>query len=454
MNTFTVEQGDCLTKMAALNADSIDAIVTDPPYGLSQHKVSDVEDCLKAWLVGETYSHGKKGFMGKGWDGWVPGPNVWREAYRVLKPGGHMLVFAGSRTQDLMGLGLRLAGFEIRDSIQWLYGTGFPKSLDIGKAVAAHKTTGKSDSKQTGTGAARDRTGQHWSEFPKAGKEGVGKPSDPEWEGWGTALKPSHEPVFLVRKPLIGTVAANVLEHGTGGLNIDGSRIKTDDPLCIKTRGAVSGTKDHRGTYSGGDLKEIKERFQTPGQKLGRWPPNVILSEQAAGDLDEQSGILKSGGGDKSRKRPTDTPTTFSPDPWGVPEPQPSKPSEGGASRFFYCAKASTSEKAAGLEGKCPHPTVKPLALMRYLVKLITPPGGLVLDPFTGSGSTGCAAVQEGFSFLGFELDPNYVEVARQRIEFWASVDPADTKPTASKPKAPKPAKEDNLIFDLFGFRD
>lgn len=328
--------GDCLIELKKLDANSIDAVVTDPPYGLK--------------------------FMGKKWDYDVPSVEVWQEVIRVLKPGGHLLSFGGTRTYHRMVVAIEDAGFEIRDQIQWLYGSGFPKSHNI---------------------------------------------KDGDFKGWGTALKPANEPIVLVRKPLEKgfNISQNVEKYGCGALNIDTSRVETDWENDPNKRG-------YQGTnYAGGSpfAKEIHEEKKAIKRKMptqGRWPANIILDETAAEMLDEQSG--------------------------------------GNTSRFFYVAKASKRERNAGLEGMPQkftatmsdgigarehnenesnaynsnhHPTVKPIKLMEYLCKLITPPNGVVLDPFMGSGSTGIAAKNLNFKFIGIEKEKEYVEIAEKRIE-------------------------------------
>jgi len=389
---------DCFEALKDIVSNSIEAVVTDPPYGLGACTPAQVAECLQAWSSGKTWKPRGSGFMGKAWDAWVPPPDLWREVLRVLKPGGHALVFAGSRTQDLMGMSLRLAGFEMRDVIQWLYGSGFPKSHDVSKAL----------DKMAGAEREVIRTETRFNE-PSGivAVEGerilierkITAPSTSQakqWEGWGTALKPAYEPALLVRKPLSGTVAQNTLDHGCGGLNVDGCRIETSE--FIFTSGHAN-----KKSHSIDHFKGIESQ-QSKGQKMGRWPSNVILNEQASEQLEQQAGT----------------------------------------SRFFYTAKASKSEREAGLEGfplkkagamsgeetredrptNHPmraniHPTVKPIDLMRYLVRLITPPNGTVLDPFMGSGSTGCAAALEGVSFIGIEREPEYFAIAQQRVAYW-----------------------------------
>lgn len=375
---------DCFEALKALPDNSVHAVVTDPPYGLSATKPKEVSECLSAWSAGETWTPKGSGFMGKAWDAWVPPPELWREVARVLKPGGHLLVFAGSRTQDLMSVSLRLAGLEIRDTLQWLYGSGFPKSHDVSKALDKL------------AGAERDVAGYRKSEGGRSGDSVVKTGSDlikygqnipitapateqaKQWEGWGTALKPAYEPVILARKPLEGTVAQNTLVHGCGGINVDGCRVG-------ESGGVKKGPIEEYGeTYVYGAGLAGK-RVDIPLDK-GRFPANVLLDETAAQLLDDQVG------------------------------------SE--ASRFFYTAKTSRKEREAGLpqgdKRANVHPTVKPIELMRYLVRLITPPQGTVLDPFMGSGSTGCAAALEGVDFIGIEREEEYFEIASARIEHWA----------------------------------
>ena len=478
--------GDSLDELKKLEANSIDAVVTDPPYGLGNTSPKNVTECLRAWSEGETWTPSGRGFMGKSWDAWVPPPELWREVFRVLKHGGHALVFAGSRTQDLMSISLRLAGFEVRDSLQWLYGSGFPKSHNVSKGIdkqrydkaevyevtawiretrdkkglsnrdiddffgfngmAGHWTSTKSQPSVPPLDQVPkllEVLGVAWGEIPEriryllqelnspkgqpaptwferevigearcgvtaglgavnvenvatnSGAYDLTAPASPEaeqWEGWGTALKPAYEPVILVRKPLQGTVAQNVLEHGTGALNIDATRIGDESTINACRRY----TPSHFGT------SVPVTSYYVTGSDKGRWPSNVLLDQESADLLEEQ-----------------------------VPK----------VSRFFYCAKASKAEREAGLahrdaetrddgrqttidnpylrgdtERRNTHPTVKPIDLMRYLCRLITPPDGTILDPFTGSGSTLCGAVLEGFNFVGIEREAEYVEIARARV--------------------------------------
>jgi len=409
--TYTVHIGSNLDVLPTLEDNSIDSIVTDPPYEIS--------------------------FMSKSWDGSGIAYSVelWKECLRILKPGGHLLSFGGTRTWHRVAVAIEDAGFEVRDSIAWMYGSGFPKSLDVSKAIdkaagAEREVVGVSQARvgvfsHSGSGIPQDI--DHYGE-----NRNITAPSTPEakqWEGWGTALKPAFEPIVVARKPLIGTVAENVLTHGTGALNIDGSRIGTEERTdTITENGFGSNFMDDNWQPSG---KSYQKTVQ------GRWPANVILDEYSAEILDEQSGVSVSKSGGKSGTHP-------SPMDWGKENsetPRGGFDDKGGASRFFYVAKASKRDRNEGLEGlplrksdqrsdvaaglwaemEAPkqnfHPTVKPTDLMRYLVKLVTPPNGTVLDPFTGSGSTGKAAILEGFRFVGIELTEDYIPIIEGRLK-------------------------------------
>ena len=410
----TIIHGDCLEELKKLDDNSVDAVVTDPPYGLSNTKPKQVADVLAAWVTGETEAVPAKrgGFMGKDWDSFVPPPAVWKECLRVLKPGGHMAVFAGARTQDLMGLSIRLAGFEIRDGLSWITGTGFPKGQDIGKQIdkmkgAKREVVGKNPNHRAISGVGYEGIYQGGN----TGAEDVTAPATDEarkWDGWNTQLKPAQEPIILARKPLDGTVANNVLTHGVGGLNIDACRVPTDED-----RSRTPGRPEAEGW--GLHLRADP----SVSHDAGRFPANVLLDEHAAKEMDKQSGVLKSGGGNKGGRAPTSWFTSNSPDVDYV-----CNPDSGGASRFFpvfkYQAKAPKRERPVIVRedgSKIQHPTVKPLALLDWLVTLITPPGGLVLDPFAGTGTTLQAARNKGYRAIGIEADTDYIQLIHQRME-------------------------------------
>lgn len=347
---YTLHLGDCLETLRALSDSSVDAVVTDPPYGLS--------------------------FMGKRWDYDVPSIEVWAECLRVLKPGGHLLAFAGTRTQHRMAVRIEDAGFEIRDMIAWVYGSGFPKS---------HNLSG-------------------------------------DWQGWGTALKPALEPITVARKPLAGTVAANVLAHGTGALNIDACRIAGEKPATTRGAGGQHGRFSELGAQG---------RIEDDGK--GRWPANLI--HDGSDEVVALFPVTTSGSGNKNTGN-RDNGTTIG-HGLGKGNGDGIGGDTGSAARFFYCAKTSRKDRSEGLQDPGPqfahgttlrqvenadlkgntHPTVKPTDLMAYLCRLVTPPGGIVLDPFMGSGSTGKAAMREGFQFIGCELDAAYLAIAQARIE-------------------------------------
>lgn len=344
---YKIWTGDNLELLDQIPDCSVDSIVTDPPYGLG--KEPDAMQLLKDWIEsGVHVTKNGKGFMNKEWDAFVPQPMLWKKCLRVLKPGGHLLSFGGTRTYDLVVLGLRIAGFEIRDQIAWVYGNGFPKSLDIGKKAQ-------------------------------------------DMQGWGTGLKPCMEPIVVARKPLIGTVVGNVGAFGTGGMNIEKSRT---------------------------------------GE--GRWPGNFVHdgSEAVLTCFPETKK-----GGSLTKKYAKTKGVCYG--QYGASEVFESYGDEGSAARFFYCAKATRKDRNEGLEDPGPqfkhgttlrkventetkgnnHPTVKPTELIKWLCGLVTPVGGIVLDPFMGSGSTGKAAILEGFRFIGIEREIEYVEIATKRIQ-------------------------------------
>lgn len=375
---FELHHGDCIEIMRTLDDNSIDAIVTDPPYEL--------------------------GFMGKSWDasGIAYNVDMWREALRVLKPGGHLLAFSGSRTYHRMTCAIEDAGFEVRDQIMWVYGSGFPKSLDVSKAIDKAAGAEREVIGQEKRGGGR-QFADGASGFAR-GMVDITVPSTDEarqWDGWGTALKPAHEPICVARKPLVGTVAANVLEFGAGALNIDDCRIEgaVEGPGTTP-RSSVGGT---RGSMAG-----AMDRTDYDGSK-GRWPANLIhdgSDEVVALFPNTTSGAMKREVGAYEGESATGFLR-------GRSGPSNQHGDTGSAARFFYCAKASKSDRGAGNH----HPTVKPTDLMAYLCRLVTPPGGTVLDPFMGSGSTGKAAMREGFQFVGIDMTPEYVDIATARIE-------------------------------------
>ena len=351
--------------------------------------------------------------MGKDWDSFVPPPAVWAECLRVLKPGGHMAVFAGARTQDLMGLSIRLAGFEIRDTLGWIYGSGFPKSMDVGKAIdkaagAEREVVGYNPTSK-GIKPGQSNYGGGGAEY-QAGHNITAPATDAakRWSGWGTALKPAIEPIILARKPLVGTVAGNVLAHGVGGLNIDACRVAGAKPDT--TRGASVNASSMAGPLGG------QGRIIDDGK--GRFPANVLLDEHAAEEMDKQSGNVKGAVSNGHTGR-----TVSYHGNYGALRQTPGYGDQGGASRFFpvfkYQSKAPKRERPVieREDGtKVQHPTVKPVALMEWLVELITPPNGVVLDPFAGSGTTLQAATNKGFQPIGIEQDADYIELIEKRL--------------------------------------
>lgn len=477
-----VYHGNNIEVLKSFEANSIDSIITDPPYGLS--------------------------FMNKHWDYDVPPVELWQECLRVLKPGGHLLSFAGTRTYHRMTVRIEDAGFEIRDMISWIYGSGFPKSLDISKAIDKLNAKTANDKlkfteyliskKKNYTNGDIDKylgldngafhffakslsnnslprknhylklktllnLGDEWDWYiEEAEREVIGikenqmsgwdmdggtkfidrnitAPATPEaiqWNGWGTALKPACEPICVARKPIEGTVANNVLKYGTGGINIDASRIGIIDEKS-KNNWKPKGYELKNSVYEYGSKK-----IKTEQNSQGRFPANIIFDEIAGVMLDEMSGDIQNSKGAYSRKNGTNQ--FFNKMGNGVTESPNKIVDKGGASRFFYCAKASKAERNGGLEGfeeksidiqqphnskelqeryemksKNFHPTVKPLKLMQYLVRLVTPKGGVCLDPFCGSGTTPMACVKEGFNYIGIEREADYVKISEARIE-WA----------------------------------
>ena len=430
MTEVDIRHGDCLEVLRDLPDNSVDSVVCDPPYGLSNTKPAQVADVLAAWVTGDTEAVPAKkgGFMGKDWDSFVPPPTVWAECLRALKPGGHMVVFAGARTQDLMGLSIRLAGFEIRDTLGWIYGSGFPKSMDVSKAI--DKAAG-AEREVVGSAVYGDGHIQRSSESigyqgcdPEADKRDITAPATTEaqrWDGWGTALKPAIEPIILARKPLVGTVAQNVLEHGVGGLNIDASRVESTDSQLAEKYASVQNAPPRRNNVFGEDSRA---RAGAAPHSGGRFPANVLLDEHAAQEMDRQSGVLKTGSHMTHHVYQESDNASMSGKNYKRSPRYDQPANEGGASRFFpvfkYQAKAPKKERPVITREdgtKVQHPTVKPLALMEWLVTLVTPEGGTVLDPFAGTGTTLQAARDKGFRAIGVEQDPDYIRLINARLE-------------------------------------
>jgi len=380
---FELRHGDSLKVLKDINPNTFDSIVTDPPYGLS--------------------------FMGNRWDYDVPSVELWQECLRVLKPGGYLLAFSGTRTYHRMVVAIEDAGFEICDQMQWLYGRGFPKSHDISKAI--DKQFGV-EREVIGTREVVDMRGGNYNalEIKKMQMKVLGDPvtaaAAAKWDGWGTALKPANEPICVAQKPISeDTIAKNVLMHGTGGLNIDASRIGDSGGV-----GNVIG----QGELQSDGWGTRKPIFDDSTR--GRFPANILFDEYAAGVLDEQSGILKSGA--NPTRRSSDKFRSAYGEFKGEEECIPARGADsGGASRFFYVSKPSADEKHSGLDESNFHPTVKPINLMHYLIRLVTRPGGTVLDPFMGSGSTGIAAIKNDFKFFGIDQDKEFFELAKARIQ-------------------------------------
>ena len=452
-----------------------DSIVTDSPYGLG--KEPKPEEVLRGWLENDHHDISGKGFMSKEWDAFVPSPLIWKEAYRVLKPGGHVVSFFGTRTYDWGVMAMRLAGFEVRDCLTWAYATGFPKSHDISKAIdEAQGIERPKEIISTGDISNARYVGKDAS--PRVLKEVSTK--DPiselskKWEGFGTALKPATEPIVLARKPIEKglTIAENVLKWGTGALNIDGCRIETEDNL---NGGAYSGNPRGEGIWkeNSGFKNDSLNEFVQPE---GRWPANLMLSHDPECTsnkcqegcpikvLDDQSGILRTGESKDTYMAKASDNNHMQGKNYERPMMN-RKGSVGGASRFFYCAKASKREKNKGCENITPkkldhgrehgqagtdnaynrgateknnsHPTVKPIKVMRWLVNLITPPGGTTLDLFAGSGTTGIACELDGFGYVLIDNEEDYIEIIKARIAAWAE------NPSLEEPEADEIEIED-----------
>jgi site-specific DNA-methyltransferase (adenine-specific) len=535
--TGTVLVGNALERLRELPDNSLDSCVCDPPYGLADLPPAKVGEVLAAWLSGDRAAMPTgRGFMGKSWDAFVPPPALWDEVFRVLKPGGHLLAFAGSRTIDLMTMSVRLAGFEIRDTLHWMYGSGFPKSLDVSKAIdkaagAEREVVGPARwaGRQPNGGYLGMMNDDGWVSKPDSERATTAPATDAakQWQGWGTAMKPAHEPIVVARKPLAGTVAATVLEWGTGALNIDACRVGTTVETWPKSRAHPTDSRDLRFSYTGSETETVS----TGAAPAGRWPANVLLTHSAdceqtgtaeerltrntgvftdqkqadgwgtrrpetetvasavavwacapgcpVAELDRQSGTSKSTSGGTSGGGRS---VAMSGGAFRT-RPRRGHDDAGGASRFFprlnwdpavddvapflYCAKPGKKERNAGLEhleeqvadpyaqhrgrrmpegsaridgrppstGQNNHPTVKPVAVMRWLLTLVTPPGGTTLDPFLGSGTTAVAAVQCGFRWVGCEMTEDYLPIIAGRVEHAeqqtaaAAEEPAEDQP-------------------------
>lgn len=423
---YTLYHGDNAEALRAIPDNSISSVITDPPYGLSREP--DMVEVLRHWLAGDDYAHSGGGFMGRSWDSFVPGPAVWRQVFRVLKPGGHVFAFSGTRTYDMAVLAMRLAGFEIRDQFAWVYGSGMPKSRNLGA-------------------------------------------------GWGTAAKPAWEPIVLARKPFAGSVFACHAEHGTGGLNIAACRIEVTDEAYARN---CSGDRGHAGTraVSAAGATDIR----TGGGRAadGRWPANLLH--------DGSPEVLEHFPMDAGANAPVtgDEPSASTVNVYGARDRTEGAfhGDFGSAARFFYCGKASSAERDAGCEAlpdrvlarsnlaqtaeaagealeapsagafnvarirKNHHPTVKPIAVARWLLRLITPPGGTTLDLYAGSGSIGAAALLEGFRPIMIELDPDdegYIDIINARMT-WALAErgrEADARARAEREAAFRAAQID-----------
>lgn len=462
MDSIQILIGDCREKLLELADDSVDAIITDPPYHLTANKKGGSGQAS----ANEDSPAGRArigtGFMGKAWDGGGVAfdPETWVKAYRVLKPGGHLIAFGGSRTYHRLACAIEDAGFEIRDQIMWLYGSGFPKSLDVSKAIdkaAGAEREVISEGAPVARmipGADQNATGSWIKDSGRTFTPTETAPATAEateWEGWGTALKPAHEPIVVARKPLIGTVVENVLAHGTGAMNIDAGKIEVEDGAYARN---CSGDRGHEGTRAA-DLTGATAMRMGGGSAsdLGRWPANVVH--------DGSDEVLREFA--KYGERGASAPVTGA---------EPSMASVGAvtgerarvagvfhddsgtAARFFYCAKATRLDRNEGLVDPGPrrsrneydaagkfataerldlendHPTVKPTALMRWLCRLFTPKGGTILDMFAGSGSTGKAAALEGFNAILMEKTPEYVPIIRARVAWALKLAAGDPEPT------------------------
>lgn len=426
---YILYQGNMLDMLNFISSNSVDSIVTDPPYGLTTIvKRFGKENSAPAQFGSDgAFSRLSKGFMGKEWDGSGIEYNVdtWKKCYEILKDGGYLLAFGGTRTYHKIASAIEEAGFEIRDCIMWIYGSGFPKSMNISKGLEAREKYGKANTrtkrvveqscdgesykiKQTNNGAMGEvieTTRKHYLPSTELAKK---------WQGWGTTLKPAYEPIIVARKPFVGSLVDNVIKNGVGGINIDECRIKTNGESIAKN---VS-YKSEKQSENWGTKKCITE----PDATRGRFPANLILTYSSI-DFEEVCGRFPKGKKNGSISKRYKMNNTVYGD-YGECNPFIAYNDKGSASRYFYCAKASQKDRNDGLVNKNTHPTVKPTELMQYLVRLVTPKEGTICDPFMGSGSTGKAVMFENderdanYKFIGIELMDEYLPIADARIKF------------------------------------
>ena len=421
-----LRKGDCRDVLRAMPDNSIDSVVTDPPYALVSivkrfggEPVSNMhtQAAEQPPNRGAQYKRLSKGFMGKTWDTGETAfaTEFWAEVLRVLKPGGHVVAFSGTRTYHRMACAIEDAGFEIRDQLQWLYGSGFPKSHDVSKGidkaagaereVVVARTINNNRFATSGSGTEQE----HFRKFE--GNASITAPSTDaakQWEGWGSALKPACEPICLARKPLIGTIVQNVLTHGTGAINIDGCRVETNG----EDRAARYAGQSPGGSFGSNGIYGEMDKQTAWDAPVGRFPANVIHDgspEVVAGFPDAPGQQRPTLGTEQSHTGDDNTVCygTYARVPSG-----PIRGDSGSAARFFYTAKADADDRLGS-----DHPTVKPVSLMRYLAKLITPPGGIVLDPFAGTGTTGEAAYLEGFRAILIEREVEYQRDIARRMD-------------------------------------
>ncbi len=455
--------GDCIDYMRQIPDASVDSVVTDAPYGLG--KQPDPLEVLAAWLRGEDFVPSGAGFMGKKWDAFVPQPSVWREALRVLKPGGMLISFFGTRTYDWGVMAIRVAGFEVLDQLEWLYGTGMPHGYDMGQSVEKLLTIGQARTPGRKLGKKRTNDFHAGRDVPRVE---LTTDAARRWSGWNTALKPAHEPVVVARKPMLAkNNAANLLEHGTGSFNVGACRIGSPSEAgsadgrwpanvllshgesCerigsrrVKTGTAVRENLPDEGDSPGRIFSVRKKRGDNYShadsdgtEEIDEWrcEPGCPVAE-----LDRQSGFSKSASGEQRIVRQTKGGALWH--GMGMPGNEHvfvGQGDAGGASRFFWCAKEKNTRRWSYCK-RCQlvfthdrdrfaehddhaaevisHPTQKPLELMEYLVRLVTQPGGVVLDPFCGTGTTALAAKRQGFNYITCDLIPSYAEIARVRL--------------------------------------